>query len=233
MESELSKYINEFYSGETKDDIPHEPRNFNFHFKGKVGDDESSKHLQNQVEDIVNEEIGKNNDWINIDIRKLDQNQNRLYGQHREKQLNRGYTDKVERTQTANQLYLNRLNILQPPTSRYPLRGQVDDAGAPKPIYNIDSLGLEHISNRNQMNKVKKNKNIFNKLEDGLKIFKNANEKLTARQKREVLNLASGVVDQLRGGNLNIQQISNALQNLAPTITDSIPGFLQMITRVI
>lgn len=227
MESELSKYINEFYSGETKDDIPHEPRNFNFHFKGKVGDDESSKHLQNQVEDIVNEEIGKNNDWINIDIRKLDQNQNRLFGQHREKQLNRGYTDKVERIQKANQLYLNRLNILQPPTSRYPLRGQVDATGVPEQqIYNLTAPS-------NQMNKVKKNKNIFNKLEDGLKIFKNANEKLTARQKREVLNLASGVVDQLRGGNLNIQQITNALTNLAPTITESIPGFIQMITRVI
>jgi hypothetical protein len=127
MEIELNGFIDGFYNGKFDyEQLSKAPRNFNWHYKGNLG---PALHRQRQVDDLVNEEIGKNNDWKSIGLSTLEQNQIRKYGLSRKIIKQRGYTDKVERVQNANQSYLDRLNILQPGGSEKPLRGQVDEKG--------------------------------------------------------------------------------------------------------
>jgi hypothetical protein len=148
MNLELNEFIGDFYAGKTDyEKLPMAPRNYNWHYKGNLGG--VQLHRQRQVDDMVNEEIGKNNAWKSIGLSTLEQNQIRKYGRGRRKQASRGYTDKVERLRSANSSYLDRLNILQPQGSEGVLEAELDPSGMPLSVQPI-SVKFDYEKELNQ-----------------------------------------------------------------------------------
>jgi len=239
MEEELRKFIGELESKkrDKKDpELPMEPRNFNWHFKGNFGD-ETTKHRQAQVSDIVNEQINKNNNWDSFDIRQLEEHQERAYGQNRKFQHLRGYTDKVELTRYANADFSEYLNILQPRGQEHKLSAQLDVTGQPVrqtiPTIQADKPEGKQAVKTEAAKTAKKKGNFLNQIKKGFNKFKDLEGQLSEQQREQIIGVAGEAMRQAEAQGFSPQQIGQALENLIPENAQRyIPMFQQIFANL-
>lgn len=226
MENELTKFINDVYSGKTKNKkdgrLPDEPRNYNFnwHYKGNF-EDESSALRQAQIEDIADAFERDNNNFESFNVMQMKEDRGKSIG-NRSKQVQRGYTDNVEVVKVANQTFNERLNILQPDDSKAPLESQLTLTGKPLPQKETPNDPETVPSGKKlekSLTKLLKNKEKYEKsgnINQMIKSLKNQalTETLKPIIKARLETYIQTFVPESQAGNLALQSITQLMNSL-------------------